>query len=93
MDVSSNDLILTDRVPPIMTNPSTYTRLWPLVGDHPRRQLAVVLAMNFIDAENLYNFKVQQRKPNGTWVAVIDIDFLPSAAGDWYMYSFSVLTE
>ncbi len=93
MDVSSNDLILSDRVAPVMTNPWTYTRLWPVVGDHPRRQLAVVLAMNFIDAENHYNFKVQQRRTDGTWLAVIDIDFTPSVAGDWYLYSFSVLTE
>jgi hypothetical protein len=93
MDVTSNDLILSDRVVALMTNPWTYTRLWPVVGDHPRHQSAIVLAMNFTDAENLYNFKVQQRKVDGTWVAVIDIDFVPSTAGDWYLYTFSVVTE
>jgi hypothetical protein len=93
MDVSSNDLILSDRVPPVLANPATYTRLWPVVGDHPRRESAVVLAMNFADAENVYNFKVQQRKPDGLWVARIDIDFVPCVAGDWYLYPFSVLTE
>jgi hypothetical protein len=92
-DAITKEIILSDHVPPTLSTPTTYMRLWPVVGDRPQRQSSLILAMSFEEAGSVYTFQVQHRQANGEWRAIIDVDFECSAGGENYLYSFAVITE
>jgi hypothetical protein len=93
MDATTNEVILSDRAKPTTMQPTTFTRLWPVVGDRPQPSSAIILAMNFIEPPYLYTLQVQRKKADGAWKAEIDIDFDSSGGGDWYLYSFHVVAQ
>ncbi len=86
-------MILSDRVPPTILTPPTFTRLWPVVGDRPQHESLLELTLRFAAPRNHCTFQVQHRCADGSWRPVIDVDFEASEAGDVHTYQLSILAE
>lgn len=92
-DAFTKEVVLSEKVPRTIEDPSTFTRLWPVVGDRPQSESSLVLAMNFAEPNQRYTLRVMRRRANNSWIAEIDVDFESSIGGDWYMYAFRVKAE
>lgn len=92
-DTSTGEIILCDRVSPTLSSPATFLRLWPVVGDLPRREASLALEMSFLAPHTRYTFQVQHHQSDGAWHAIVDIDFASSEAGEDFTYKFKVLAQ
>jgi hypothetical protein len=92
-DANTGEIILSDRVPPTLLWPSTFLRLWPVVGDLPQREASLVLEMHFAAPGAGYTFQVQHHQTDGAWNAMIDIDFVGAEAGEDLIHKFKVLAQ
>jgi len=92
-DVVTKEVILSERVPATMKHPTTYARLWPVVGDRPQRENAVVLTMEFPHPRLACHFKVMHHDAEGTWSTPIDLEFESASGGDTYFYTFHVVAD
>lgn len=93
VDVKTNEIILSEQASPTILAPPTFTRLWPLVGDRPQHESSLLLTMIFAEARHHCNFQIQHRRADGSWDAVMNIDFEASEGGDSHVHSFRVLAE
>lgn len=93
LDNGTKENILNERTTPMTEQPTTFMRVWPIVGDRPQQETVFMLALYFAEPQDAYTFQVQQHRSDGNWYPAIDIDFQSPLGGSWYMYLFHVKAE
>lgn len=85
-DRKTGEVILSDAVPVVVHSPTTYMRLWPVVGDRPQPESSVLFTVHFRWPDEHCNLQVQHRDAAGKWAAAVNVDFISEAASEVLTY-------
>lgn len=90
VDRKTGEVILSDAVPVVVHSPTTYMRLWPVVGDRPQPESSVLFTVHFQWPDEHCNLQVQHRDTTGRWSSAVNVDFTSEAAGEALTYLLQI---